>query len=787
MNASTVAHPPTAGANSFYTGNRAPLLPNPLIKLPIGAIRPEGWLRYQLVLMSEGMIGHLSEISQWCVYEGNAWVSPTGEGANGWEELPYWLKGYGDLGYILKDERITAEAKRWIDGVLASQRADGYFGAEVNRNNRDLWPNMVMLNVLESWYEATGDERVIAFMTNYFRWQNSLPIEDLLPGSWQKVRGGDNLQSVYWLYNRTGGEFLLELAKKIHERTENWTEGIANWHGVNFCQGFKEPGLFYQQSRDPYHLRATERIYQEMMDLYGQVPGAMFGADENCRKGYDDPRQAAETCSIVEFMLSNQHLVSITGDPKYADRCEDAAFNSLPASQTPDLKALHYLTAPNMVQLDEGNKAPGLQNAGCMLAYSPGAMYRCCQHNVSHGWPYFSERLWMATRDNGLAAVFYAASSVEAKVGKGAVVKITVNTDYPFRDTIGLAIALDKPERFPLYLRIPAWCSSPRVHVNDQPVNARMESSSYIAIDRTWKDGDRVVLTLPMEIRLRKWEKNKNSVSVDRGPLTYSLKIGERWSKLRGDRWPDWEVYPTTPWNYGLVLDEQNPASSFRVVQKDAPLPEQPFDLNIPLELRARAKKIPNWQLVEGLVGVLQPSPVRSGEPEEEISLIPMGCARLRIASFPVIGDGPDAREWVKYAGPPFEASHVNDSIHALYDGIVPKKSSDMSVPRFTWWEHKGTTEWITWKFEQPRRVKACEVFWYDDTGTGGCRVPESWRVLAKKGGEWVEMINTTPYEIQTDRFNRVNFEPVETIELRIEVKLQEGYSAGILEWRVRD
>ncbi len=204
------AKPPTTGQSTVYLGNRPPLAPNPLIKLPIGNIPPRGWLRGQLELMATGMTGHLPELSKWCKKENNAWLSPTGKGEHGWEELPYWLRGFGDLGYVLDDQRIIDEARAWIDGILGSQRPDGYFGPESNRLKHDIWPNMIALNVLQTWHEYSGDERVLPFMSEYFKWQMNLPRKHLLPGSWQKIRAGDNLESIYWLYNRTGEEWLIE-------------------------------------------------------------------------------------------------------------------------------------------------------------------------------------------------------------------------------------------------------------------------------------------------------------------------------------------------------------------------------------------------------------------------------------------------------------------------------------------------------------------------------------------------------------------------------------------------
>jgi len=195
----------------------------------------------------------------------------------------------------------------------------------------------------------------------------------------------------------------------------------------------------------------------------------MFGADENARPGYDDPRQAAETCSMVEFMHSFQMLVAMTGDPVWADRCEEVAFNDFPASQTADLKSLHYLTAPNMPRLDKDDKSPGLQNSGTMLSYDPHG-YRCCQHNVSHGWPYYAEHLWMAAPGNGLAAMLYAESVVSATVGDGVQIRITESTGYPFSEVIEFTLSPERAVEFPIFLRVPGWCESARVEINGRAV-----------------------------------------------------------------------------------------------------------------------------------------------------------------------------------------------------------------------------------------------------------------------------------------------------------------------------
>ncbi|NLH43958.1 MAG: hypothetical protein GX448_19135, partial [Planctomycetes bacterium] len=329
--------PPTERTNDFYVSNARPLTPSPLIKLPIGSIKPEGWLRRQLELQADGFSGHLAEISHFLKKEGNAWLAADGQGHSPWEELPYWLKGFGDTGYILGDKRIIDEARVWIEGMLGSRKPDGWFGPAALRTGAgekktapDLWPLMVAINALQSYCEFTGDPRVLELMQEYFKWELALPDADFLPPFWQQQRAGDNLASVYWLYNRTGQEYLLQLGEKIQRNMANWTETVASWHNVNVAQCFRAPAVYYQQSRDPYFLQATERNYTMVWGTYGQVPGGMFGGDENCRRGYYGPRQGIETCASVEFMLSCEMLLKIAGDLTWADRCEDVAFNTFP-------------------------------------------------------------------------------------------------------------------------------------------------------------------------------------------------------------------------------------------------------------------------------------------------------------------------------------------------------------------------------------------------------------------------------------------------------------------------
>ncbi|MGJ6966793.1 RICIN domain-containing protein [Streptosporangium sp. G11] len=637
----------TSQAGGLYTPNRSPLRATPFLRLPPGSITPKGWIRHQLDLQVNGLNGRMPEVSDYLRYETCGWVDPA---KNAWEELPYWLRGFGDLGYVTGDQRVLNLTRRWVDGIIATQQPDGWFGPRALRTSLeggpDFWPHMPLLNVLRSFQEYTGDSRVIPFMTGYFRFQNGQP-PVVFSRSWAALRWGDNIDSVFWLYNRTGEAWLLDLVRKIHAGSADYTGGIPNWHNVNLAQGFREPAEFGLLAGEARFRDATYRNYDTIMRSYGQFSGGGFAGDENVRTGHDDPRQGFETCGIVEFMHSHQMLTHITGDPVWADRCEELAFNSLPAALDPAQKGVLYIVTANGVQLDRRAKTRGqFQNDWGMQAYMPGVHnYRCCPHNYGMGWPYYAEELWLATFDNGLCASMYGPSSVRARVGNGTNVTIEQSTGYPFDETISLRVTTPSPVAFPLYLRVPGWSGAVSLQVNGAAVPVQAAPPCYIVLERTWNTGDTVTLRLPMRAAVRVWTANHGSLSLNHGPLAFSLDIGEDWRRFAGTGdWPEYEVFPLSAWNYGLVLPATDPASAVTVQRTPGAPAGNPFTHETaPIRLRVQARRIPNWKTDdEGVVTPLQDSPVRSAEPVETVTLIPMGAARLRITSFPRIGDGHD-------------------------------------------------------------------------------------------------------------------------------------------------
>lgn len=260
--------------------------------------------------------------------------------------------------------------------------------------------------------------------------------------------------------------------------------------------------------------------------------------------------------------------------------------------------------------------------------------------------------------------MLYAASEVKLKVANGTDTSIEEKTNYPFEEQLLFALHTKSPVAFPFYLRIPNWCNRAEVYINDKKELVAPLAGKYIKIQRMWKEGDIVRLHLPMRVELKEWKENHQSVSVNYGPLTFSLKIGEeyikkgsvetaiadsKWQKGADVKaWPSYEIHPTTPCNVGLVLNQKNVAASFTVETRSWPADNFPFSTDaVPIILKVKARQIPGWKMDEnGLCGVLKNSPVKTVAPIQTVELIPMGAARLRISSFPVTGNGKDAKEW---------------------------------------------------------------------------------------------------------------------------------------------
>ncbi|GIP27821.1 hypothetical protein J23TS9_29510 [Paenibacillus sp. J23TS9] len=607
--------------------------------LPLGSIKPLGWLKNQLQIQADGLTGHLEE--HWPdVGPDNGWLGGKGDS---WERGPYYLDGLIPLAYLLEDERLISKAKRWIEWALASQKEDGLFGPEriVTVNNDidkrfDWWHYMIMLKVMTQYEEATGDDRVIPFMTGFFRFAMDYiqlnPLRD-----WAEARGADMLVSIYWLYRRTGDDFLIRLAEEVASQTMDWTgilydfpfwRKVEHWdhrtHVVNVAMGIKTPGILYEISGDSRQKEAIKRGIQSLMNYHGQAHG-LFSGDEWLSGTH--PSQGVELCAVVEYMYTMEQLVRVFGDGAYGDILEKIAFNALPAAIAADWKSHQYDQQVNQIMCNVAERNWSNSDDANLFGLEPN--FGCCTANMHQGWPKLVSHLWMGDGSGGLAVVSYAPCRVKTKVGQGVNAELTVSGDYPFRDTVRIEMKLSRPETFAIRLRIPEWCASPTLTVNGNVLEVNVVNG-YTTILREWKSGEQIQLCLPMEVRTL--SRGSYAVSIERGPLLYVLPIGESWQlHVKRELFHDWEIYPTTPWKYGLQA-----GGDFEVVLSD--IPTQPFkSADTPIRLKTRGRLVQNWRMAGNNADAPPLNPAVDGSPLQSLELVPYGSAKLRIGEFPLL------------------------------------------------------------------------------------------------------------------------------------------------------
>lgn len=644
--------------------NRAPLVEAPYAQLPLGEIKPQGWLNEQMQIMLNGMTGNLDTLYELVCGDNNAWLG--GEG-DAWERGPYWIDGALPMAYIMGDEALKAKSLKWVEAILSSQKESGSFGPDTDRpyiygmqrdNALDWWPRMVALKILQQYYMATADERVINFMTNYFHYQlQELPKTPLGNWThWATERAGDNLLIVHWLYNITGDEKLLDLGKILHQQSADWTARFTtdshlyrqnSIHCVNLGQGFKEPIIWWQQSKEDKHREAPMEALRRIPNTFG-FPTGLWAGDELTHFG--EPTRGSELCTATEMMYSLEEVYRITGDNTFADLLERVTFNALPTQITDKGDARQYYQQVNQVEVTRKARNFSTPHQDTDILFGVLSGYPCCTCNLHQGWPKFVQNLWLKTKEGGIAAMVYAPSTLSTNVN-GVDVVIDEQTCYPFEEQIAFSFSFpDKKQKsaeFPFELRVPAWSNGYTLTVNDAEVKAEDVRRGTIRLNRTWADGDKVVITFNAKVAITRWY--DYSAVVERGPLVYALRMEEKWKRhecvgddirVLGPYY--YEVTSTTPWNVALRGDDvkwENWEKSFIVEKGECS--NTPWTLEgAPIKIKAKARMLPNWGMHRNSAGQInyltQIEPRGEVGPEVDITLIPYGCTTLRLTEFPV-------------------------------------------------------------------------------------------------------------------------------------------------------
>jgi hypothetical protein len=445
--------------------------------------------------------------------------------------------------------------------------------------------------------------------------------------------------------------------------------------------------------------------------------------------------------------LWNHRMFLMSGDGKYAEVLEREVYNGLISGVSLTGDRFFYVNP-----LGSLGKHHRVEWFDCS----------CCPTNLVRYIPGMGERAY-ATRDNSIWTVLYMGNSATLKL-KGGKVKLTEETKYPWEGEIKLTVDPEERFAFDLNLRIPGWCkSAPKISVNNDEVTAKAEHG-YVAISRTWKAGDVLRMKLPMPVERvhadPKVKADVGRVALQRGPVVYCLEGVDNEGRVRN-----------------LVLPKATALGSEFV--KDL--------LGGVAVVRGEALAV-----TRGDDDKLVTKPVKfEAVPYSTWDNRKAGPMVVWLPEAAELAELPGEEGAVRANGVLIRASHVNptDTLAELNDGQTPKSSNDHDIPRMTWWDHRGSTEWISYQFAKPRKISAASVFWFDDTGRGECRIPAEWRLLYKDGEEWkpVKPAEGAKYGVALDEFSKVKFEAVTTTELRLEVKLKKDFSGGVLKWTVAE
>ncbi len=620
-------------------------------------------------------------------------------------------------------------------------------------------------------YQATGETNLLTI---------ALREADLLCGTFgpDKLRIWPGHEIVEMglakLYRVTGDSHYLDLAKffidvrgpggdDYHQsriKPVDQTEAVG--HAVRAGYLYSGMADVAALTGDERYLHAIDAIWDNVVRAKLYITGGIgaVGGGEAFGPDYFLPNMSAycETCAAIANGYWNQRLFLLHGDARYVDVMERTLYNGLLSGVSLDGKRFFY---PNPLESNgQHERSPWF---GCA----------CCPGNITRflasvpGYVY-------AQQGDTLYVNLFAAGTAHVKLDNAAELKVTQATRYPWDGRTTVTLAPAKPGRFTVKVRIPGWARGQAVPSDlyrfadsvDAPVSLKVNGKAvpvepeqgYVSLTRSWQEGDALELNLPMPVRRvaanDKVQADRGRVALQRGPLVYCAE------------WPD---NPNGKVRNLLLPDSEALTADF-----------EPDLLNGVTVIKGRA------------CTVAMDENGNRVKTEQAFKAIPYYAWANRGRGQMAVWIAHDEASVRVPAGPSVASKSTvtvsgrGKNPEAINDLLEPTSSNDHENPFFHWWPRKGTEEWVEYAFEKPATVSQAEVYWFDDTGGGECRVPASWRVLYRDGQDWKPVETTDAYGVAKDQYNKVAFKPVTTTGLKLEVKLQRTWSAGIQEWRVR-
>ncbi|WP_165228680.1 beta-L-arabinofuranosidase domain-containing protein [Aquisphaera insulae] len=640
-----------------------------LLPLPPGAIEPAGWLRDWCLSARDGCTGHMDDVAPEFRHAWAADFQQRGTGLNwpngAWpyEGGGYWFDGLTRLGLALHDESLLAQARTrfrpvldrmndrgflflwWLDRKSDSDRA----ALKAGGDGWSIWASGLMGRALSGYYAGTKDPHALEAMVKAYgpdpeglRWINS-NLSNVAPAFDAYTWSGDPgiRRALDNLFHTPPSGFSPNIAR--FHAPPDMTPGsvLDNCHVVEFLEGTTPWALGTLWTGDESYLKAT-LAWHDLLAKVSMLPTGAPVADE-----WFLPTGAfrgTETCDVAGYLWSQLFLLSLTGDGKLADRAERVFFNAGPATIARDFKTHVYFQSPNRFAAGSPSfpHGPGASGGNYAVKHMP----LCCTAAVNRIVPWYVTNMWMATPDNGLAATCYGPCKVSALVADRVPVEIACTTDYPFTEDVEMTVKPTREVHFPISVHIPAWCERPALTINGAVVPLERSSTGFARIDRTWKPGDAIALSLPMAPKIEqgrdraprgpvggehlpsritiRGEDDPTGApfgSVSMGPLLFAEAIAD----VGGPNTPD----PTATWK--VALDTHAPG--FEVVRTSLPS-RWDWPLASPLKVRTRVFPV-DWNPAPGSP-TLPDAPIAPTAAARSIELIPYGCTKFRISMFPV-------------------------------------------------------------------------------------------------------------------------------------------------------